>query len=157
MCDFDMHQWCERLIEQEGMKLMPCYCGSKKWAIGVKRYLEFNPLTTDEKKALGDYKHGITVNGAKMLLRHDILQCYEVLKKKVKFYENLCPDRQYALLDLCFQLGIKGVKKFRGMLTSMEKENFEMAAFECLLSDYAREFPKRAKRIAQAIKSGVWK
>jgi lysozyme len=100
--------------------------------------------------------HGITENGAKMLLRRDILTCHEQLKKHFKFYKDLTPNRQYALLDMCFQLGIKGLKKFKLMLAELEKGNYEMAAYQCLASAYAKQTPKRAKRIAYVIKTDIY-
>lgn len=151
---FLSNEWCNRLIAHEGMCLTPYYCPAGKLTIGVGRNLEDNPLSSDEKRALGDYMHGITENGAKMLLRNDINRCYEACTHMVKNFSSLCPDRQYALVDMCFQLGPKGLKKFKYMLSAIEKENFEMAAFECLTSLYARQTPKRAKYIAHLIKKG---
>lgn len=156
MLEQHMEEWVERLIFHEGMRLMPYRCTAGKLTIGIGRNLEDNPLSTEEKRALGDYMHGITENGAKMLLRNDITRCYNTLKSGIKVYDKLCEDRQYALLDMCFQLGWKGLKKFRYMLLEIEKGNFEMAAFECLTSAYARQTPLRARRIAQTIKSGIW-
>ena len=151
---FDMNEWCNRLILHEGMVLKPYRCPMGKLTIGVGRNLDDNPLSSEELRALGDYKHGITENGAKMLLRNDILRCYEQLKKHIAGFEELEPDRQYALLDMYFQLGFKGLEKFRKMLKAIEKKDFIWASFECLTSDYAKQTPKRAKRVAQAIKIG---
>ena len=154
--EFDMELWCQRLIEHEGLVLTPYYCPMGKLTIGVGHNLEDNPLTLEEKKALGDYRHGITENGAKMLLRRDITTCHEQLKKHIKCYQSLTPNRQYALIDMCFQLGIKGLKKFKMMLTELEKGNYDMAAFECITSAYARQTPKRAKKIAAVIKTDIY-
>ncbi len=153
---YDLNKWCERLIEHEGMRLMPYRCPAGKLTIGVGHCLETNPLTPEEARALGDYMHGITENAAKMLLRNDIMRSYEALKRLVKNFEELDEERQYALLDMCFQLGAKGLKKFKYMLKAIEQGNFDMAAFECLTSKYAQQTPKRAKRIAGAIKTGKW-
>lgn len=153
---FDMNNWCNRLIIHEGMELKPYRCTAGKLTIGVGRNLEDNPPTWEEKKAMGDYMHGITENAAKMLLRNDIMRCYECVKRNVKGFEELTPDRQYALVDMCFQLGIKGLKKFKYMLKAIEKGNYELAAFECLSSAYARQTPKRARKIAKTIKTGKW-
>lgn len=153
---FDMDLWTKRLIFHEGMRLKPYYCTANKLTIGVGRNLEDNPLSTEEKKALGDYMHGITENGAKMLLRNDIIRTYETLKKIIKNYTELDFERQYALLDMCFQLGEKGFKNFKRMIKEIEHENFYMAAYECLNSLYAKQTPERAKRIAKTIKFGVF-
>lgn len=153
---FDMNEWCNRLILHEGMVLKPYKCPMGKLTIGVGRNLEDNPLTSEELRALGDYKHGITENGAKMLLRNDIMHCYEQLKKHIIVFDELEPDRQYALVDMCFQLGFKGLRKFKNMLKAIEKKDFQMACFECLTSNYAKQTPKRAKKIAKVIRDGFW-
>lgn len=154
---YDLSKWCDRLIAHEGMKLMPYRCTAGKLTIGVGRNLEDNPPTPEEARALGDYMHGITENAAKMLLRNDIARCFEALKRIVEGFEELDEERQYALLDMCFQMGVRGFRRFKRLLKAVEQRNFELAAFECLTSKYAQQTPKRAKRIAQLLKTGVWK
>ena len=154
--DFDMNKWCERLIKQEGLSLMPYKCPLGKLTIGVGRNLEDNPLTYEEKRALGDYMHGITKNGAMMLLRNDIVRCYFEAKKIFKSFSDLNEDRQYALVDMCFQLGSGGVRKFRNMRKAIDKNDFEGAYKACISSLYAKQTPKRAYKIAEAIRCGVW-
>ena len=153
---FDMNLWCERLIKHEGLSLMPYRCTMGKLTIGVGRNLEDNPLNGEEKRALGDYMHGITKNGAMMLLRNDIKRCYMETKKIFKGFEELNNDRQYALVDMCFQLGAKGVRKFRIMRKAIENKDFELASKACLASIYAKQTPKRANKIADVIRIGKW-
>lgn len=155
--DNNMNEWCKRLILHEGMQLKPYYCTAGKLTIGVGRNLEDNPLSTEEKRAVLDYRQGITKNAAMMLLRNDIRNCVGQLRHYVRGFDEFDCERQYALLDMCFQLGIKGLRKFRGMLKNFEQSNFDMAAYECLNSQYAKQTPVRAKRIARLIKYGEWK
>ena len=152
-----MQEWSERLILHEGMRLMPYRCTRGKLTIGVGRNLEDNPLTVDEQRALGDFMHGITANGAKMLLRNDMVRCLKLLLRHIKGFDKLTPDRQYALLDMCFQLGWKGLCQFKKMLAAMEKEDFDKAYRECLYSAYAKQTPVRARRIARLIRGDDWK
>lgn len=154
---YNMEKWCARLIEHEGMQLMPYRCPAGKLTIGVGRNLDDNPPTFEEKRALGDYMHGITANAAKMLLRNDIQRFYAALKRTVAGFEELDEERQYALLDMCFQFGVKGFRKFRRLRRAVEKKNFDMAAFECLTSKYAAQAPRRTRRVARLLKFGVWR
>ena len=154
---YDLSKWCNRLIAHEGMQLMPYRCAAGKLTIGVGRNLEDNPPTPEEARALGDYMHGITENAAKMLLRNDIERCFEALKRIVAGFEELDEERQYALLDMCFQMGVKGFRRFKRLLKAVEQRDFEQVASECLASKYALQTPKRAKRIARLLKTGEWK
>jgi lysozyme len=145
----------KRLIEHEGLKLSPYVCPAGKLTIGVGRNLEDNPLNEKEKRALGDYMHGITKNGAMLLLRNDVEKCLKDLRK-FEFWSKLDIERQYALLDMCFQLGYRGLCKFENMLYWMKLKDYKTASFHCLDSSYAVQTPKRAKRIAKLIKEGIW-
>ena len=71
--------------------------------------------------------------------------------------EHMYDERQYALIDMCFQLGAYGVSKFKNMLSAMREGDWDKASKECLNSKYARQTPKRAERIAHLIKTGEWK
>lgn len=138
----------------EGCRLQPYYCTRGKQTIGVGRNLDDNPLTDEEKRVCGDWEHGITKQSAFYLLRNDIKRCEKECRKEIAFYELLDDERQYALLDMVFQLGIGGVKKFKKMLMAMACGYWEDASKECLNSKYAQQTPKRAKRIAETIRIG---
>jgi lysozyme len=92
---------------------------------------------------------------AYMICRNDVNLCLEKLKT-LYFWKQLDEERQYALIDMCFQLGWFGLKKFRKMLKAMADKDFKTASEQCLDSTYAKQTPKRAKRIAKLIKTGVW-
>lgn len=155
--DRDGVDWIMRRLEfHEGVRLMPYRCTSGKLTIGIGRNLDDNPLTPEEKRAVGDWKHGITENAAYMLLRNDIKRCINELKNAFDFYAALDVERQYALLDMDFQLGLSGLKKFKNMLKWMKMKQWKPAAEECLRSTYATQTPNRAKRIARVIREGLW-
>ena len=62
----------ERLAMHEGVRLRPYFCTKGKQTIGVGRNLDDNPITPEEEKVIGDWRHGITKEAAFFLLRHDI-------------------------------------------------------------------------------------
>lgn len=152
MIDFD--EVCKRLILHEGLRLKPYYCKNGFLSIGVGRNLIANPLTEKEKKAVGDWQHGITNNAAMMLLRTDICRCIKLCRDNLPVWKQLDPERKYALIDMCFNLGISGLLKFKKMLQDMEIGNYRGAAKECLNSKYAKDVGKRAERIAKLIETG---
>jgi lysozyme len=152
----ELEEAISRLILHEGMKLKPYKCPAGYLTIGVGRNVETNPITAEEKKVVGDWEHGITKNGAKYLLKNDIIKAHKECKRYIEFYKTLDDERQYALLDMCFNLGIYGLLKFRKMLFAMEIGDYRGAAKECLNSKYAKEVGKRAVRIARTIEKGVF-
>lgn len=144
----------QRLVFHEGCVLKPYRCTEGYLTIGVGRNLETNPLTEAERKVCGDYEHGITKNAAFYLLRNDINRVVTECAKDFSFWANLDNERQYALLDMSFQLGCSGVKKFKKMLSAMGVGNWKEASAQCLDSRYAQQTPNRAKRIARTIEKG---
>lgn len=143
-----------RFIREEGLKLQPYICPAGYLTIGIGHNLQTNPLTAEEKKVCGDYNQGITRNAAVMIFRNDIKKLDQQLYKYISFYGWLDDERQYALLDMAFNMGLVGLLQFRKMLYSMEIGDYRGAAKEVLNSKYAKDVPNRAKRMAKIIETG---
>ena len=150
----DIYEVCQRLLLHEGLRLNPYRCTKGRLTIGIGRNLDDNPLTAEEKNVLGDWEHGITREAAFFLLRNDINRIEKELKKNISFWKQLDDERQYALLDMAFNLGVDGLLKFKNMLGFLWMGDYRQAAAECLNSRYAKETGKRAKRIAKTIETG---
>lgn len=145
-----------RLLLHEGCvdHIYTCPAGYK--TIGIGRNLETNPLTLKEKEVVGDITKGITVKDALYLLKNDIKRCEEHLSKNISWWYQLDDERQYALLDMCFNMGIGKLLGFKRMLGAMFIGDYRGAAKECLMSKYAKDVGKRAERIARLIETGIW-
>ena len=150
----DLYTISQRLQMHEGLRLKPYFCTRGKQTIGVGRCLDTNPLTAEEEKVVGDWKRGITKNAAFYLLRNDIARVEKECRQNIPFWKKLDDERQYALLDMAFNLGISGLLKFKKMLSYMGVGNFRQASVECLSSKYAQDVGIRAKRIAKCIETG---
>ena len=153
----DKNEAIQRLVLHEGCVLTPYRCPAGYLTIGVGRNLETNPLTPEEQKACGDWQHGITKNAAYFLLKNDIGRAENDCKRHIPFWKNLDNERQYALLDMAFNLGISRLLRFKKMLSALRMGNYTEAAAECLSSNYARQTGKRAQRITNLIKTGAWR
>lgn len=153
----DLYTVSQRLKIHEGLRLQPYRCTKGKLTIGVGRNLDDNPLTPEEEKVVGDWRHGITKAAAMYLLRNDIKSVYRDLKRYLPFFKELDEERQYALIDMAFNLGVVGLLRFQKMLTAIACGNYEQAAYECLNSRYAKITGRRAERIAEVIRHGVFK
>lgn len=153
----DMYTVCQRLILHEGLRLQPYFCSKNKLTIGVGRCIETNPFTAEEEKVIGDWRRGITKCAAIYLLQNDIKKIYKELKVELKFFKELDDERQYALIDMAFNLGVSGLLRFSKMLEAIKNKKYNQAAKECLNSKYAKDVPQRANRIAKTIASGVFR
>lgn len=149
-----MEEIIERLKKHEGLSLVPYKCKAGYLTIGYGRNLVSNPITEEEKKVVGDCAHGITKNGALFLLKNDIYRTFNACWKAFPFWKNLDDERQYALLDMAFNIGIYGLLKFKKMIAAMEIGDYQGAAKEVLHSKYALDVGKRALKIAKTIEKG---
>ena len=153
----NMYDICQRLIMHEGLRLQPYFCSKNKLTIGVGRCVETNPITAEEEKVIGDWQHGITKCSAIYLLQNDIKNVCKELKTKLKFFKDLDDERQYALIDMAFNLGVSGLLRFSKMLNALKNKKYQEASKECLNSKYAKDVPQRANRIANVLATGVFK
>ena len=62
--------------------------------------------------------------------------------------------RKAILVDMCFQLGIKGVCSFKGMLAALAKGDYETAAQEMLNSKWHVQTPVRCEKLAERMRKG---
>lgn len=145
----------KRLMFHEGCvdHIYTCPAGFK--TIGIGRNLQTNPLTAKEKEVVKDLNK-ISVEQALFLLRNDVKRCVKELSSNISFFYQLDDERQYALLDICFNMGIKRLLGFKRMLNAMLIGDYRGAAKECLMSKYAKDVGKRAQRISRLIETGVW-
>jgi lysozyme len=126
------------LIQDEGLRLSPYRCTADNLTIGVGHNLDANPIT--ERAAM-------------VILEDDITACMAALDRTVPWWRGLPDPQQRAMVNMCFQLGIGGLGKFKRMLAALQARQFDVAAGEALNSDWAIQTPARAKRVAELMRS----
>ena len=114
------------------------------WTIGIGRLID--------KRRGG----GITKEEAAYLLENDITTRLSELEQKLPWFSKLNEARQGALLNMSFQMGVPGLKKFKRTLALIEAGEYEAAADRMMLSLWAKQTPNRAKRISEQMRTGKW-
>jgi lysozyme len=76
------------------------------------------------------------------------------LRDRYEWYSKLTPNRQRALAEMAYQLGINGVSKFSKMIAACRLGKWETAAHEMLDSKWARQTPVRAAHCAKLMLEG---
>lgn len=133
------------LIKDEGLALIPYLDTNDNWTVGVGHKLKSN---------CGP----ITLEYAGKLLAEDIKIARDAVRRNIPYFAELDEVRQFILVNMCFQMGIRGLLGFRKMLLALENKAYSIAADEMLNSKWARsDSPNRAKRLAKAMKMGVLK
>ncbi|CAN2040112.1 lysozyme [Candidatus Magnetomoraceae bacterium gMMP-15] len=135
----NMEAMKQQLEEHEGLRLKPYRDTVGHITIGVGRNLDAEGISKDE---------------AMILLENDINKCIEDLKTNFSFFDELSENRQKAIVDMRFNLGHGGFRRFKSMINALEEADYSRAADEMLNSKWADEVPERAKELAAQMMKG---
>jgi len=137
-----MSKLIEQIKRHEGLRLKPYRCTANKLTIGYGRNIEDAGISEDE---------------AELLLFNDLARCTKEIEKHVKAFNKLNDARQSVLVNMCFNLGINGLLKFKKFLAAVNDGFVELAAKEMLDSRWAKQVGSRAIELSEQMKTGAWK
>ena len=127
------------LIRDEGLRLKPYRCTEGFLTIGVGRNLDAN---------------GISEATARQMLDEDIADREAGLDRNAPWWRSLSDARQRALVNMAFQLGVTGLMEFKNTLAALQIGSYERAYREALDSEWAKQTPERAERVARMLREG---
>lgn len=136
-----MNQLLHQIKRHEGFSGKPYLDTVGRTTIGYGRNLDARPLTEDE--------------GAR-LLEQDLLRLETRLDLAVREMESYCLARRAALVNMAYNLGVRGLFGFRKMWRAIDRGDWEEAADEALDSRWAVQVKVRALDIAHMLRSGEW-
>ncbi len=138
-------QWLELdLKREEGLRLVSYQDTEGVWTIGF-----------------GHTGAGIVANmrwsleHAQAVLHSDIARVLAALDREAVWWRNLSDPRQDVIVQMTFQLGIRGLLAFHHTIQAIRSGDFTLAAEEMLASKWAKQTPHRAARLAEQMKTGV--
>ena len=130
----------------------------RKSIVEHEKYCKFPYIDTVGKITIGIgfnlTDRGIDDEWINRQYQMDISFFYNKLSNFPWFIE-LNPDRQIALIDMCF-MGWQKFLEFKEMISAFEKHDYQKAAFEMLNSEWAKQVKGRAATLAQVILTGVY-
>lgn len=134
----------EQLSNHEGIRKFAYRCPSGKLTIGIGRNID------------SDGGLGLSEDEILYLLTNDLKRIEEELGNAFRFYKDLDPVRQDAMINMAFNLGITRLRGFRMALKLMETKEYDEASMEFLDSLWASQVGQRALDIAHMIKYGEY-
>jgi len=84
----------------------------------------------------------------------DIATVIEDLNRNLEWWQDLPEDLQRVMANMCFNLGITRLLKFKKFLAAMEKHDWETAAVEMMDSRWATQVGPRATRLRDRVLKG---
>lgn len=133
------------LIADEGTgpmrngRFMPYRCPEGRLTIGYGRNLQ---------------DRGISQQEAERMLANDMAAVELALSDALPWFSALDPVRQDVLINMGFNLGIEGLLKFKDTLALVAQGRYVNAGDEMLRSHWAKQVGKRAKRLAEQMRTG---
>lgn len=115
------------------------------WTIGVGRLIDVRKPGA-----------GLRPGEVEMLLRNDIEDRIVALGNALPWFHDLDQARQGVLVNMAFQLGVKGLMGFVTTLDLIAKGQYAKAADQMLRSKWAKQTPDRAARLAKQMMTGKW-
>lgn len=135
----------EKQIYDEEGEILHVYQDSRGfWTIGVGHLV-------DERKG-----GMISTAASRFILKEDIADKTQDLLGALPWTGTLDEARFAALLNMSFQLGVAGVLKFPKMLAALRRGDAIETETQALDSEWAKQTPDRAKRVARQLATGVW-
>ena len=99
--------------------------------------------------------YGISIEEADALLEAKV----RVARREASLipgWENCSEVRQAVVIDMVYNLGLKGVLGFKRMIAGLKARDWQKAAAEMLDSRWARQVKTRAAELAEMMRTGEW-
>ena len=90
---------------------------------------------------------------ADIILQRKLNQLIKRIKRTFTWYDRIPEKAQNVVVNMCFQLGIGGVSKFKKTLSYFKNHKWQEASVDMLDSKWARQTPHRAVELSNIIKS----
>jgi len=127
----------EQLKEDEGFSAIPYKCPAGHLTIGYGANLDA----------------GITKEEAEGMLRVRVDNINRDLENTFPdWYNGLDRNRQDVIINMVYNLGLQGFRKFKKMIHCLEIKDYTSATMEMLQSKWAKQVGKRADRLAKIMK-----
>ncbi len=133
-------KWVQISGRYEGLRLKPYMCPAGHLTIGYGHNLE----------------NGITPQMARFMLEQDLALAQMEVGARFAWSGRLDEVRQFVLVDMCFNMGLGKLCTFKKMLSAVQRGDYTAAANEMLNSRWAVQVGRRAKELAEMMKTGEY-
>lgn len=144
----------QQLKRHEGFRARVYQCTAGFDTIGYGYNLNANPLKLTNYEVVKFRKEGMDEKVGEWLLLRMIDKCTSELVKSLDWFESLDDARQCVLINMCFNLGLKGLLGFKTTLAMIERGNYIDASDAMLKSKWAGQVKGRAVELAAQMRTG---
>jgi len=128
----------EMLINHEGYRRFPYKCTAGATTVGYGRNLG---------------SRGISEDDALYLLNNDIRDCTaDLLSIFPDQFESFPENIQLVLIDMRFQMGYRGFRKFKKMIAAVKVQDWPEMILQMKDSKWHKQTPNRAEHLISMVK-----
>ena len=142
-----------KTAEFEGFSSVVYKCPAGYDTIGYGRNIESHPLSKEEREQLQNGE--ISKEVAMEWLKKDLEQRYYLACDFAWFRDLDNVARAGAVVDMIYNLGLSGFKRFKKFIEAMNKRDYIKAVMELEDSAWFNQVGRRAKEISKMIQMGV--
>lgn len=148
-----MEKIIQRIKEYEGYSDKPYQCTAKKWTIGFGYNYEDRGFSVSDITEI--LSEGFSKEMADRLIVKDFQRCTKEAET-FPFFKTLNEARQAVVIDMIYQLGIKGFKEFKKMLDNLARGDFKGASQEMVNSKWYTQSGRRGRTNVKQMETGIW-
>ena len=133
-----MEKLIEQIKEHEGFRSRVYTCTENHLTIGYGFKVSSLELTEDI---------------CELILKEKLIKLYSRVDKQIPFFKQLPVEIQDVILNMCYQMGVGGVCKFKKMLAAMNEKDWTKAADEMIDSKWYRQTKNRALQLSEIVRN----
>ena len=133
-------KWKEYVRRYEGLRLKPYVCPTGHLTIGYGHNLE----------------NGISKEAAQFILLQDVNAAQKAVRQQFEGWCQLGEVRQFVLVDMCFNMGIGKLAAFKKMWAALKRGDYTATSYEMLDSRWAGQVGRRARELAEMMRTGEY-
>ena len=142
-----MGNFIKRIMDHEGLRLQKYRDTEGNWTIGYGHKI----LPHEMER----FAHEISKGEATDLFLADIERAIEKFRSIEKDLSLELNDvRRGVCIEMIYQMGVHGFRRFRKMITALIWDDWDSAADEMLYSKWHEQTPKRCKELAEIMRYG---
>tara|TARA_R110002167_G_scaffold84547_1_gene229853 strand:+ start:67 stop:501 length:435 start_codon:yes stop_codon:yes gene_type:complete len=98
-----------------------------------------------------NFESGVTYPKAQLveLFKQDLARAEKETDELIGHISELHNVARDCIIEMCFQLGKRGVQKFVKMLLALEERDYKSASLEMLDSKWNKQTPKRCQELSR--------
>jgi lysozyme len=146
----------EQLMQHEGYRKQVYKDSNGIDTIGYGYNLSSNMAKFSSIELAYFYREGVSKTVALKVLKLCVSKTRDELESKFKWFRSLSKTRQDVLINMCFNLGIVKLLKFKKMLKCLEDGDWQGAAGEMLESKWHSDVGQRAITLSAQMMRGEY-